>query len=90
MGRSSYGNVFKHFAVEKCKISLDRNFFEQGSFRDSVVSYRGGPVAPRGVTFVNCRFILDLPEDHCPTPAERGLLSALLESPHQKNVQINK
>ena len=88
MHRAGFANIYTHAIFQQCIVNIDRNAFEDVTFRNSVVRYRGGPVVLNRVAFENCRFVLDLPEDHRPAPAERGLLTALLQSPDQKNVQI--
>jgi hypothetical protein len=71
-----------------CVVSLDTNSFENITFQNSVVQYRGGPVHLFNVKFVNCRFVLDL-SDQPVTPAQEKILRALLDSPDQKNVRVS-
>jgi hypothetical protein len=88
-GSVSYGNSFSGFHISNCVVDLDTQIFTNITFTNSVVRYRGGPVGLNGVTFINCRFILEV-EIQPSTPAQQNLLLALLESTDQKTVQISK
>jgi len=82
-------NIIQGFPIERCVIDLDstHNLLENLVIRDSVVRYHGGPVALRNVRFVNCSFVLELPEaPH--SPARPELLRALLDS-DQKQVTLS-
>jgi hypothetical protein len=85
----SYGNTFNGFVISKCVVDLDNQIFKDVTFTNSVVRYRGGPVALNGVTFVNCRFVLGLVKAPS-TRAQENLLLALFNSPDQKTIQISK
>jgi hypothetical protein len=82
-------NVQVGGSISRCVLDLDatHNLLENLTIRDSVVRYRGGPIELRNVTFVNCSFILDLPEP-LQTPARPDLLRSLLES-DQKRVTLS-
>jgi hypothetical protein len=85
----SFNNSFTGFNVSNCVVDLDTQEFSNGTFTNSVVRYRGGPVTLDRVRFVNCRFVLGLKTPPS-TPAQENLLLALLASPDQKTIQISK
>jgi hypothetical protein len=82
-------NTFENMPLRDCVIVLDTETFNRVTFQNSVIVYHGGPVVLNNVAFVNCRFVLDLPQQH-EIPAEKNLLLALLDSPDQKKIQISK
>jgi hypothetical protein len=90
-GPMAHDNTFSGFAISGCIVDLDTETFENITFRNSVIRYRGGPVSLLNVRFINCRFILDVPANPvlAPTSSPARLLLALLNSPDQKNVQVS-
>jgi len=64
---------------------MDRQAFKDVTFTNSVVRYHGGAVSLSNVTFVNCRFVLDLFSAPASQP-QQLLLLALLESPDLRTV----
>jgi hypothetical protein len=80
-------NLFLNHWFQNCRVLLDTESFRGATFQDSVIIYRGGPVELRGAKFINCSFVLELPERH-KIPGARDLLFVLLESPDQKSVQV--
>jgi hypothetical protein len=89
-GSMSYNNVFSGGELSDCVVELERNVFHNVVFKDSVIRYRGGIVHLENVRFVNCRFVLDLPERQQASPAGAQLLMALLDAPNQKDVQVQR
>ena len=85
----SHNNMFQGLDVSNCVVDLDTNAFENVTFRNSVIRYHGGPVSLANVSFINCRFVLELKTPPS-TPAQKNLLLALLDSPDQKTVQFSK
>jgi hypothetical protein len=81
-------NRFSGVPFSACVVSLDTNVFENVTFRDSVIEYRGGPVSLTNVSFINCRFVLKLPTRPAAAPVQTNLLLAILDSSDQKNVQV--
>jgi hypothetical protein len=73
---------------EQCIVDLDTNAFQQVTFKDSVIRYRGGATVLSGVTFINCSFILDLPSDKIPPNPARQIIFTLLDSPNQRVVKV--
>lgn len=82
----SYGNAIIGMPVSNCVVDLDTQLFSDVTFKDAVVRYHGGPVQLSNVTFVNCRFILNLPPSAIPA---QNLVFALLNSPNQEIVKIS-
>jgi hypothetical protein len=75
---------------EGCLVDLDTttNVVDGAFIRDSVVRYHGGQVTMRNVTFINCRFILDIKKSS--TPSHPELLQQLLASDqHQVRLSTN-
>lgn len=81
-------SLFSGVMFRDCVVLLDTNQFQNVTFQDSVIQYRGGPVVLADVRFVNCRFVLELAANKPATPAQEKLLLALLNSPDQKIVQV--
>jgi hypothetical protein len=81
--------VMVGFSVSECVIDLDKNQFRSIVFRNSVIRSAGGPFALQNVTFINCRFVVTLPEAAPSTPQQQNLMLALLNSPDQKNIQLS-
>jgi hypothetical protein len=86
-GQNAYDNRFLGGRYPDCVVYLDSNTFENVIFQDSVIHYRGGPVSLSGVTFINCRFLLELTAQPT-TPVQKNLLLAMLDSSDQKTIQI--
>jgi hypothetical protein len=84
---TSKHNSYDGILISNCVVDLDTQTFTRVSFRDAVVRYRGAPTTLRDVTFVNCRFVLDLPPG-LRAPAQPRLLLALLNSPDQRSITI--
>ena len=81
-------NIFQDSRFEKCIVDLDRQAFKDVTFTNSVVRYHGGAVSLSNVTFVNCRFVLDLFSAPASQP-QQLLLLALLQSPDLRTVNVS-
>lgn len=86
-GMLSQSNTQLGGAVANCIVDLDTQQFIGVTFVNSVIRYNGGPTDLRNVTFVNCRFILQI-ESQKETRPERQLLFALLDTPSQTHVRV--
>jgi hypothetical protein len=84
----SVSNVaFIGVQFNSCVVYLGANQYHDVLFQNSVIHYDGRPISLTDVTFINCRFVLELTER--PTrPAEKDLLLALLDSSDQQNVRV--
>ncbi len=89
IGENFFGNVFSGGLFRNCRILLDTETFLGTTFENSVVIYRGGLVTLSGTNFINCTFVLELPEQYN-IPANNNFLLALLNSPDQKNVRVTR
>jgi hypothetical protein len=89
-GNLSIGNITEGGVISGCIVDFGTvNGFQNVTFKDSVIRYQGGPVAARNVRFINCRFLLDLHNIKSPaTYKPTELLTALLNSPDQKDIYI--
>jgi hypothetical protein len=83
--RSAY-NVFDGVPVSNCIVDLDTQVFKRVIFTNSVIRSRGGSFILQNVAFINCRFVLDLPERQ-PNPNEQHFLLAIIAAPAQQNVK---
>jgi hypothetical protein len=86
----SFGNTFVNGGFSNCFVDLDANRYINFTFRDSVIRYHGGPFTSSGVTFINCRFILDFPENapNVPNPEQTKFLMTLLDSVDEETVKL--
>jgi hypothetical protein len=91
VGPKAHNNTFIGLPTSDCLVELDTENFENVTFRNSVIHYKGGPVSLISVRFVNCRFVLDIPRTPvlAPTSPQTRFLLTLLNSPDQTNVQIS-
>ena len=64
--------------VSDCIVDLDTQVFVGMTFRNCVIRSRGGTFILRNVTFLNCRFVLELPEGPR-SPSEQRFLQALYQ-----------
>ncbi len=85
-GIVSRSNIFSG-TFQNCIVDLDTQVFQDATFQNSVIRYRGGPVSLTNVRFINCWVALNLPAGPV-TPTQQKLLLALLNSPDQKTVQV--
>lgn len=86
----SGNNLFIGVPISKCVVDLDTNKFSGTVFRDSVIRYHGGPVYLNGVSFVNCRFVVSLPQPtKAPDSTAQKFLRVLLESPNQTDIKVS-
>jgi hypothetical protein len=74
--------------ISNCLVTLDTQAFENVTFSNSVILYKGGPVRLKNVTFENCRFILDFPPI-LPDGPQLNLVAALFDSPDQKTINVS-
>lgn len=91
VGPDASSNKFSGTPISNCLVQLDTEAFENVTFTNSVIHYKGGTVSLVNVRFVNCRFILDIPPTPQLAPAspQTRFLLTLLNSPDQSNVQIS-
>lgn len=86
------GNIFAGGGVYKfsnCIVDLNNsNVYEHARFENCVVHYDGGPVLIGTAEFINCRFVVDIP-DVPKSPIDKTLLLALLNSPNQRNIRVS-
>jgi hypothetical protein len=80
-------NLFARMTFSNCIVDLDTDdMFQNVTFINSVIRYKGGPANLFNVAFVNCTFQLDLPPNS--SPAKPNFLFALLDSPKQTSVKV--
>jgi hypothetical protein len=89
-GMGGYNFFRGSFIISDCVVDLDstHNALEGVTFKDSVIRYHGGPVDLSDISFVNCRFVLDIPASAPSNPERNRLLMTLLTSPDTKSVTI--
>jgi hypothetical protein len=80
----SQGNVTIGATFSNCIVDLDTETLRNVVFRNSVVRYSGGSTNLSNVTFVNCRFILNIGTK----PEKPELLLSLLDSPSAESIKI--
>jgi hypothetical protein len=87
-GTGNFNVIQGPMVFEACLVDLDTttNVVDGAFIKNSVVRYHGGAVTMRNVTFVNCRFILDIRKSQTPTHPE--LLQQLLAS-NQLQVRLS-
>lgn len=82
-------STFVRSQMSGCIVDLDTNTFEDVVFKNTVVRYHGGPVRLRNVTFVNCRFVMEVKAFSAPPPPNSSrLLIAILDSPDSAKVRV--
>jgi hypothetical protein len=70
------GAFVKGITIESCSQELDGGSWEDCTFQDTIVVYRGGPVHLKNVTFKNCIFDVSFPK--VPSPPAQKIGQALL------------
>lgn len=88
-GMTSRSNMYVGFPVSNCVVDLDTQAFIGTTFKDSVIRYHGGKTMLSGVRFVNCYFIVDIPQQKTPEQSGQIVLFSLLTSPDQRAVHIS-
>jgi hypothetical protein len=84
----SSNNMLVNGSVSDCIVDLDTQVFVGVVFRNSVIRSRGGSFVLNNVRFINCRFVLDLPQNQPRRSNEQKFLIALISAPAQQNVTI--
>jgi len=83
---TSSRNTFSGFKVSNCVVDLDTQSFVSMTFRNCVIRSRGGTFILRNVTFLNCRFVLSLP-DGPRSRSEQRFLQTLLSANALNNIR---
>ena len=76
-----------HFDADHCAVVLDGWNYTDSTFRNAVIKYRGGPLVLRNTSFVNCIFIVELPND--PAKPAQAFTRELLASSDLEKILIN-
>lgn len=84
---SQHNTFIGPIVISNCIVDLDTQVYDGVIFKNCVVRSRGGTFVLRRVTFVNCRFVLSLPE-RPKRPTEQKLLLAIISAPKQTNVFV--
>src|SRR5439155_418847 len=83
-------NMYGDMVRSNCIVDLDTQAFQNVVFVNSVIRYKGGPVALINVTFINCWFDLQIPGSAPPISPDRdNLLLALLGPPDARRVKVS-
>jgi hypothetical protein len=70
--------IMHDFYEHACSQNLDGGSWEDGAFENMIITYNGGPVSLKNVTFKNCLFLVSFPE--APPPPAQKIAQALLTS----------
>ena len=85
-GMISRNNRFENQVIPNCIVDLDTQAFIRVVFRNCLIRSRGGTFRLENVAFVNCRFVLELPEQPN-KPNELHLLETLLSAQNLNDVK---
>jgi hypothetical protein len=83
-----HGNRYINMLMQGCVVDLDTQDFENNTFTNCVIRYRGAPTKLVNVRFINCRFIFEIAAAG-KAPAAPKLLLSVLDSTDQISVKIS-
>jgi hypothetical protein len=78
-------NTIAEYTISNCIVDLDTQGFLGVTFQNCLIRSRGGTFVLRNVTFLNCRFLLELPEGPR-RQNEKNFLGTLLSAHTLNNV----